>query len=102
MRCTTSRRKACLPARRKPAASHQRSSRHSSTGSEVSPGGGGAAGSRPSCRTEEHTPELTSLMRISYGVFCLQNKNPILTREQAYTREYDPDQRLLIRMTMRQ
>src|SRR3546814_5901760 len=26
-------------------------------------------------RSEEHTSELQSLMRISYGVFCLQNKN---------------------------
>src|SRR3546814_1124489 len=27
-------------------------------------------------RSEEHTSELQSLMRISYAVFCLQNKNP--------------------------
>src|SRR3546814_1896453 len=26
-------------------------------------------------RSEEHTSELTSLMRISYAVFCLKNKN---------------------------
>src|SRR3546814_9640439 len=26
------------------------------------------------CRSEEHTSELQSLMRISYGVFCLTNK----------------------------
>src|SRR3546814_5378665 len=26
-------------------------------------------------RAEEHTSELQSLMRISYAVFCLQNKN---------------------------
>src|SRR3546814_10321798 len=31
---------------------------------------GAAAG-----RSEEHTSELQSLMRISYAVFCLQNKN---------------------------
>src|SRR3546814_7316347 len=29
---------------------------------------------RPSCRSEEHTSELQSLMRISYAVFCLQKK----------------------------
>src|SRR3546814_7967738 len=29
-------------------------------------------------RSEEHTSELQSLMRISYAVFCLQNKNYIL------------------------
>src|SRR3546814_4390932 len=27
-------------------------------------------------RSEEHTSELPSLMRISYAVFCLQKKNP--------------------------
>src|SRR3546814_6284851 len=27
------------------------------------------------CRSEEHTSELQSLMRISYAVFCLQKKN---------------------------
>src|SRR3546814_10716130 len=33
---------------------------------------------RPSqhlCRSEEHTSELTSLMRISYADFCLKKKN---------------------------
>src|SRR3546814_3128551 len=29
-------------------------------------------------RSEEHTSELQSLMRISYAVFCLQNKNTTL------------------------
>src|SRR3546814_9386858 len=29
-------------------------------------------------RSEEHTSELQSLMRISYAVFCLQKKNSIL------------------------
>src|SRR3546814_5169384 len=37
------------------------------------------------CRSEEHTSELQSLMRISYAVFCLKTKNhkraqPQLTR----------------------
>src|SRR3546814_7411551 len=31
-------------------------------------------------RSEEHTSELQSLMRISYAVFCLQKKNKINTR----------------------
>src|SRR3546814_2132897 len=31
------------------------------------------------CRSEEHTSELQSLMRISYAVFCLNNNN-ILNR----------------------
>src|SRR3546814_3096926 len=28
-------------------------------------------------RSEEHTSELQSLMRISYAVFCLKKKNPV-------------------------
>src|SRR3546814_4704237 len=31
------------------------------------------------CRSEEHTSELQSLMRISYAVFCLKKKNIKLT-----------------------
>src|SRR3546814_9857575 len=33
----------------------------------------------PSIRSEEHTSELQSLMRISYAVFCLKKKNFITT-----------------------
>src|SRR3546814_1852358 len=33
-----------------------------------------------SCRSEEHTSELQSLMRISYAVFCLKKKKKITTR----------------------
>src|SRR3546814_2774897 len=29
----------------------------------------------PACRSEEHTSELQSLMRISYAVFCLKKKH---------------------------
>src|SRR3546814_3264224 len=32
-------------------------------------------------RSEEHTSELQSLMRISYAVFCLKQKNHINTRQ---------------------
>src|SRR3546814_4725553 len=32
-------------------------------------------GVRLQCRSEEHTSELQSLMRISYAVFCLTKKN---------------------------
>src|SRR3546814_7237037 len=31
-------------------------------------------------RSEEHTSELQSLMRISYAVFCLNKKKPILNQ----------------------
>src|SRR3546814_9308937 len=34
---------------------------------------------RPSLRSEEHTSELQSLMRISYAVFCLKKHNVTLT-----------------------
>src|SRR3546814_2624707 len=37
-------------------------------------------------RSEEHTSELQSLMRISYAVFCLKKK------KQNHTTEYDTDQ----------
>src|SRR3546814_6098971 len=33
------------------------------------------AAARIDSRSEEHTSELQSLMRISYAVFCLKNKN---------------------------
>src|SRR3546814_10294126 len=49
----------------------------------LSPGGDGptiqAARRRQSLRSEEHTSELQSLMRISYAVFCLKKKNNIQT-----------------------
>src|SRR3546814_5506440 len=44
----------------------------------------GYSGSRFGCRSEEHTSELQSLMRISYAVFCLKKKkkqNNILTTD---------------------
>src|SRR3546814_6551694 len=34
---------------------------------------------RPKRRSEEHTSELQSLMRISYAVFCLKKKNDTQT-----------------------
>src|SRR3546814_3537390 len=40
--------------------------------------GGAAAGGVPA-RSEEHTSELQSLMRISYAVFCLKKKNKDVT-----------------------
>src|SRR3546814_8034404 len=38
-------------------------------------GSGRSAGQRFLGRSEEHTSELQSLMRISYAVFCLKKKN---------------------------
>src|SRR3546814_2279403 len=37
-----------------------------------------AAGAMALSRSEEHTSELQSLMRISYAVFCLKKKNNII------------------------
>src|SRR3546814_4329044 len=43
---------------------------------------------RPSMRSEEHTSELQSLMRISYAVFCLKKKkNNIESIKQSNYRE---------------
>src|SRR3546814_6917019 len=39
-------------------------------------------------RSEEHTSELQSLMRISYAVFCLKKKNQQRTRNNTDTRSY--------------
>src|SRR3546814_1097724 len=44
---------------------------------------GEAAGARS--RSEEHTSELQSLMRISYAVFCLKKKNNYKQRRQHST-----------------
>src|SRR3546814_8294817 len=46
-----------------------------SDGARDQPGIAAAAG-----RSEEHTSELQSLMRISYAVFCLQKKKTYMTR----------------------
>src|SRR3546814_7137626 len=38
-------------------------------------------------RSEEHTSELQSLMRISYAVFCLKKKKTKTTTQQLTTRQ---------------
>src|SRR3546814_9501444 len=38
------------------------------------------------CRSEEHTSELQSLMRISYAVFCLKKKTKKTNHEQTSNR----------------
>src|SRR3546814_6180978 len=44
---------------------------------------------RPASRSEEHTSELQSLMRISYAVFCLKKKNS--EEVQIITKTYKPE-----------
>src|SRR3546814_999566 len=43
-------------------------------------------------RSEEHTSELQSLMRISYAVFCLKKKNKKIKQKPPYTTHYSPTQ----------
>src|SRR3546814_2318838 len=43
----------------------------------------------PPPRSEEHTSELQSLMRISYAVFCLKNKNTYTQRQRHTTTMYN-------------
>src|SRR3546814_8218665 len=45
----------------------------------------GLSTSRRGSRSEEHTSELQSLMRISYAVFCLKKKK---TNNERYTNTY--------------
>src|SRR3546814_4709742 len=45
------------------------------------------AGWRGAWRSEEHTSELQSLMRISYAVFCLKKQNT--TSPNAYPPDYN-------------
>src|SRR3546814_7509278 len=42
-------------------------------------------GSAVACRSEEHTSELQSLMRISYAVFCLKTKNNKTLQQRVLT-----------------
>src|SRR3546814_2529270 len=48
--------------------------RHRHLGAPTCQGRCGFESDRARCRSEEHTSELQSLMRISYAVFCLQKK----------------------------
>src|SRR3546814_10721234 len=56
-----------------PAADHRRGHRRRSARD--------AGGQPPARRSEEHTSELQSLMRISYAVFCLKKKKTKLSRQ---------------------
>src|SRR3546814_4464683 len=50
-----------------------------------------------SVRSEEHTSELQSLMRISYAVFCLTKKKKINTKNTSIqNKERDDDRQLVI------
>src|SRR3546814_9125336 len=46
-------------------------------------------------RSEEHTSELQSLMRISYAVFCLKKKKHTETNNTQYTKHTDPKHKVM-------
>src|SRR3546814_6794099 len=48
-------------------------------------GDANAGGLRDAKRSEEHTSELQSLMRISYAVFCLKKKTTHMTLNNTHT-----------------
>src|SRR3546814_3664742 len=56
-------------------------------------------------RSEEHTSELQSLMRISYAVFCLKkkkitrNKNIIITHKEKNTYHHNQSQKIHTQIT---
>src|SRR3546814_4565300 len=49
------------------------------------------AGTAMTCRSEEHTSELQSLMRISYAVFCLKTKKQDNTPDPTLRTLYDQE-----------
>src|SRR3546814_18571489 len=53
-------------------------SRHHPRRDERRPDAGGRDRPARASRSEEHTSELQSLMRISYAVFCLKKKKPLI------------------------
>src|SRR3546814_10320711 len=48
-------------------------------------------GTRKRVRSEEHTSELQSLMRISYAVFCLKKKTTHKPMSERYSKECNKD-----------
>src|SRR3546814_1213658 len=64
------------------------SRRHCRFGLPGSPLVGAAAHGLGTQRSEEHTSELQSLMRISYAVFCLKKKNITITQQNKLQTAY--------------
>src|SRR3546814_9720340 len=67
-------RRECAPARR-PGDRHYGRQDHAGHRKPASPALAASGAVRLHLRSEEHTSELQSLMRISYAVFCLKKKN---------------------------
>src|SRR3546814_1494516 len=53
------------------------------------------SGLKKSGRSEEHTSELQSLMRISYAVFCLKKKNKNRTNNSTHQEHRAPEQKTI-------
>src|SRR3546814_7953731 len=53
-----------------------------------------AYGDRSGARSEEHTSELQSLMRISYAVFCLQKKKTTHTKSTQSHHSHSPHKQI--------
>src|SRR3546814_5504025 len=70
------------------------SSSYSACTSGLSPSRYRRRRSSPSClnfaRSEEHTSELQSLMRISYAVFCLKKKRQIIQQKALNSTDHTP------------
>src|SRR3546814_1093874 len=67
---------------------HHSSIRPLVDGISVPDDGASLFGERPLTRSEEHTSELQSLMRISYAVFCLKKKKHIINQKKIITQKY--------------
>src|SRR3546814_4229012 len=53
-------------------------------------------------RSEEHTSELQSLMRISYAVFCLNKKRTIKIKTSSHTTNISKEARIIESTSMNQ
>src|SRR3546814_4923577 len=51
-------------------------------------------------RSEEHTSELQSLMRISYAVFCLKKKNPRILRHFSICHKQVDPRHIIYKLTL--
>src|SRR3546814_6301887 len=60
---------------------------HRSTGSPYAPDRSSLRGFTPADRSEEHTSELQSLMRISYAVCCCKKKKTKKRKQTTHTRQ---------------
>src|SRR3546814_5540342 len=73
---------------------NRRSLPRSPSSSAVGPVGFRAVGGVGRLRSEEHTSELQSLMRISYAVFCLKKKTHLSTKQPPQFKSTDHSQLL--------